>query len=43
MEQEAHVKSCLDGSRGQSPQTAKYLVYQLPGESTLIGIECKIM
>ncbi|KAI0306973.1 hypothetical protein B0F90DRAFT_1813808 [Multifurca ochricompacta] len=41
-EQEAHVRSCLDGGKGQSPQTAKYLVYPLPGESTLIGTECVI-
>ncbi|KAH9994110.1 FYVE zinc finger-domain-containing protein [Russula compacta] len=40
--QEAHIKSCLDGGKGQSPQTAKYLVYPLPGESSLIGIECVI-
>ncbi|KAI0068940.1 FYVE-domain-containing protein [Artomyces pyxidatus] len=40
--QEAHVKSCLDGGTGQSPQSAKYLVYKLPGESTLIGTECVI-
>ncbi|KAI0254910.1 FYVE zinc finger-domain-containing protein [Lactifluus subvellereus] len=41
-EQEAHVRGCLDGGKGQPPQTAKYLVYRLPGESTLIGIECVI-
>lgn len=41
-EQEAHVRRCLDGSMGQSPPTAKYVVYQLTGESALIGIECKI-
>ncbi|KAH9049579.1 hypothetical protein EDB84DRAFT_942036 [Lactarius hengduanensis] len=41
-EQEAHVRGCLDGGKGQSPPTAKYLVYRLPGESTLIGIECVI-
>ncbi|KAI0265184.1 FYVE zinc finger-domain-containing protein [Gloeopeniophorella convolvens] len=41
-EQEAHVRNCLDGGNGQSPQTAKYLVYRLPGESTLIGTECVI-
>src|SRR5712672_1051021 len=39
--QEAHVRSCLDDGGGHSPQTARYLVYSLPGESTLIGIECK--
>lgn len=39
-EQEIHVKTCLEGG-GISPQTAKYLVYSLPPESTLIGIECK--
>ncbi|KAI9428375.1 hypothetical protein H4582DRAFT_753307 [Lactarius indigo] len=41
-EQEAHVRGCLDGGKGQSPPTAKYLVYRLPGESTLVGIECVI-
>lgn len=38
--QEAHVKSCLEGGAGASPQTAKYLVYKLPEESALIGTEC---
>ena len=38
--QEAHVKNCLDGGSGISPQTSKYLVYKLPGESALIGTEC---
>ncbi|CCM04833.1 uncharacterized protein FIBRA_07026 [Fibroporia radiculosa] len=41
-EQEAHVKNCLEGGSGTTPQTAKYLVYKLPGESALIGIECAI-
>jgi len=41
-EQEAHVKECLDGGKGPSQQTARYLVYRLPGESVLIGIECVI-
>lgn len=41
MNQEAHVRNCLDGGKGHSPQIAKYLVYRLPGESSLIGIECK--
>ncbi|KAH9940598.1 hypothetical protein B0H21DRAFT_794571 [Amylocystis lapponica] len=40
--QEAHVKNCLEGGSGTSPQTAKYLVYKLPAESALIGIECAI-
>lgn len=39
--QEAHVKSCLEGGGGASPQTAKYLVYELPAQSALIGVECK--
>lgn len=40
--QEAHVKSCLDGPSGGpgANQAGKYLVYKLPPESTLIGIEC---
>ena len=41
--QELHVKQCLEGGAGTSPQSAKYLVYKLPGESTLVGIECKFL
>ncbi|KAI6035265.1 hypothetical protein F5J12DRAFT_18697 [Pisolithus orientalis] len=42
-DQEAHVKGCLDGGLGPSaPQAAKYLVYKLPAESTLLGVECVI-
>ncbi|KAG2146703.1 FYVE-domain-containing protein, partial [Suillus clintonianus] len=41
-EQEAHVKNCLEGDAGTSPQAAKYLVYKLPGESALLGVECVI-
>ncbi|KAI0091942.1 FYVE-domain-containing protein [Irpex rosettiformis] len=41
-DQEAHVKACLEGGSGASPQTARYLVYQLPEESALIGTECVI-
>ncbi|TCD66928.1 hypothetical protein EIP91_000706 [Steccherinum ochraceum] len=37
--QEAHVKNCLEGGSGTSPQAAKYLVYKLPAESTLIGTD----
>ncbi|KZW04274.1 hypothetical protein EXIGLDRAFT_786159 [Exidia glandulosa HHB12029] len=43
--QEAHVKNCLDGGAGGSrtPHAgAKYLVYRLPAESPLIGVECVI-
>ncbi|TFK43397.1 hypothetical protein BDQ12DRAFT_695591 [Crucibulum laeve] len=40
--QEAHVKSCLEGGSGATPQSAKYLVYRLPAESTLLGVECVI-
>lgn len=40
-QQEDHVKACLDGGTGKSPQTSKYLVYKLPGESALIGTECE--
>ena len=39
-QQEAHVKACLEGGNGTVPQTAKYLVYKLPAESALIGVEC---
>ena len=42
--QEAHVKACLEGPRGGSAaeQPVKYLVYRLPAESALIGVECVI-
>lgn len=42
--QEAHVKTCLEGPRGSSTaeQPVKYLVYRLPAESALIGVECVI-
>jgi len=41
--QEAHVKACLDGPTGGPGvnQAGKYLVYKLPAESTLIGVECQ--
>lgn len=42
-EQEAHVKNCLDGGAGTTPQSAKYLVYKLQPESTLIGAECTFL
>ncbi|KAK7049631.1 hypothetical protein VNI00_005662 [Paramarasmius palmivorus] len=42
VEQEAHVKTCLEGGSSTAPQSAKYLVYKLPAESALIGIECVI-
>ncbi|KAF9646781.1 FYVE-domain-containing protein [Thelephora ganbajun] len=41
--QELHVKHCLEGGTGTSPQSAKYLVYRLPGESTLVGVECELI
>ncbi|KIK65388.1 hypothetical protein GYMLUDRAFT_38844 [Collybiopsis luxurians FD-317 M1] len=41
-EQEAHVKRCLDGGSGPTHQAAKYLVYRLPADSALIGVECVI-
>ncbi|KAF8493508.1 hypothetical protein JB92DRAFT_2750329 [Gautieria morchelliformis] len=42
--QEAHVKACLEGPSGGSAteQPVKYLVYRLPAESALIGVECVI-
>ncbi|RDX53968.1 hypothetical protein OH76DRAFT_1453700 [Lentinus brumalis] len=40
--QEGHVKNCLEGGTGTVPQSAKYLVYKLPEESSLIGTECVI-
>ncbi|KAF9469007.1 hypothetical protein BDZ94DRAFT_1245146 [Collybia nuda] len=41
-EQEKHVKNCLEGGSGTTPQAAKYLVYRLPAESALLGVECVI-
>lgn len=42
-DQEAHVKGCLDGGPGPSAsQSARYLVYRLPAESALLGVECVI-
>ncbi|KAJ8523510.1 hypothetical protein ONZ45_g35 [Pleurotus djamor] len=41
-DQEAHVKTCLEGGSGTSQQPVKYLVYELPSESVLIGMECVI-
>ncbi|KAG6868447.1 hypothetical protein C0993_002585 [Termitomyces sp. T159_Od127] len=38
-EQEFHVKACLEGGSG-TPQAAKYLVYNLPAGSALLGEEC---
>ncbi|KAF8974337.1 hypothetical protein BDZ97DRAFT_13851 [Flammula alnicola] len=43
--QEVHVKGCLEGNSGTQsgpPQAAKYLVYRLPAESALLGVECVI-
>ncbi|RDB22638.1 hypothetical protein Hypma_010333 [Hypsizygus marmoreus] len=40
--QESHVKACLEGDSGATPQAAKYLVYRLPAESALLGVECVI-
>ncbi|KAJ7068152.1 hypothetical protein C8F01DRAFT_1334775, partial [Mycena amicta] len=40
--QEVHVRSCLEGGSGPASHAPKYLVYQLPAESTLIGVECNL-
>ncbi|KAG8746412.1 hypothetical protein FRC10_005123 [Ceratobasidium sp. 414] len=40
--QEDHVRVCLEGGAGASSQSARYLVYNLPAESALIGIECML-
>ncbi|CAK5275708.1 unnamed protein product [Mycena citricolor] len=40
--QEVHVRTCLEGGSGPTSQAPKYLVYRLPAESTLIGVECVI-
>ncbi|KAF9451638.1 hypothetical protein P691DRAFT_723651 [Macrolepiota fuliginosa MF-IS2] len=39
-EQEEHVRQCLEGGKG--PSASRYLVYRLPAESTLLGVECVI-
>ncbi|KAJ7276280.1 hypothetical protein B0H12DRAFT_12281 [Mycena haematopus] len=39
-EQEVHVRTCLEGGSGPASTAPKYLVYRLPAESTLIGVEC---
>lgn len=38
------MKACLEGPADSSiaQQPVKYLVYKLPGESALIGVECVI-
>lgn len=41
--QQLHVKECLEGGGGASTQSARYLVYRLPGESPLIGVECELI
>lgn len=38
--QEQHVKQCLEGN-STGPATSRYLVYNLPAESALLGVECK--
>ncbi|KAJ7047493.1 FYVE-domain-containing protein, partial [Mycena alexandri] len=40
--QEIHVRTCLEGGSGPTSQAPKYLVYRLPAESTLVGVECVI-
>jgi len=42
VEQETHVKACLEGGVGSVQQPARYLVYKLPAESLLVGTECVI-
>lgn len=41
--QEDHVKECLEGGPGTSTQSARYLVYKLPKESPLVGVECGLI
>ncbi|KAK7061613.1 ankyrin unc44 [Favolaschia claudopus] len=41
-QQEVHVRTCLEGGSGPASTAPKYLVYRLPAESTLIGVECVI-
>lgn len=38
IEQEEHVRRCLD--EGHGPSVSRYLVYRLPAESALLGVEC---
>lgn len=42
--QEAHVRTCLEGPKDTSAlqQPVKYIVYRLPAESALVGVECVI-
>ncbi|KAF8341512.1 uncharacterized protein EI90DRAFT_2905326, partial [Cantharellus anzutake] len=41
--QEDHVRTCLEGGSGHgTQQSGRYLVYKLPQESVLIGVECVI-
>lgn len=42
VEQEEHVRQCLEGGPGQDLPTSRYLVYRLPAESALLGVECKL-
>ncbi|EKM80171.1 hypothetical protein AGABI1DRAFT_91442 [Agaricus bisporus var. burnettii JB137-S8] len=42
VEQEEHVRQCLEGGPGQDLPTSRYLVYRLPAESALLGVECVI-
>lgn len=41
VEQEEHVRQCLEGGPGQDLPTSRYLVYRLPAESALLGVECE--
>ena len=41
--QEHHVKNCLEGGVGASAQAAKYLVYKLLSDSSLVGVECSFL
>ncbi|EJU06536.1 ankyrin [Dacryopinax primogenitus] len=44
MDQEIHVKNCLEGnSSGGVQNSARYLVYRLPADSSLIGSECELL
>ncbi|KAN0063069.1 FYVE zinc finger domain protein upa1 [Thecaphora frezii] len=40
--QEAHVRACLENGGGGSLQGGRYLVYNLPGNSPIVGKECLI-
>jgi hypothetical protein len=41
VDQEAHVRNCLEGGGGLNAQMSRYVNYKLPAGSVKIGSECK--